>query len=325
MKVRSRSWVDQLLLILGNAAPPGDEERPLKRSLNRSPSIEPPTRPRIDARGLISIQPGNALRRRQQMTILGGGGFHAIPQPTRPDALAASRRITKQPKPLRAAAAPRADKHRPEAAVWERPYSDADPVFDAVVAEPDKRRHGIAPDETVCHQGGHANYRQIFNSGPHEVEAYRFSDQHSMLLCMMTRIRASFHPPCRRRAKTCLGPASRKASSAFRRPDAASPPTAALGCIVRPPDRTGQNPISLAGFDVERSYQTAALDALVGRNPDPTAIAREAQDSAPKRALIERQTSNGVGRRADLEPRWETSGLQRAWRSIGKIRGDEPS
>jgi hypothetical protein len=77
-----------------------------------------------------------------------------------------------------------------------------------------------------------------------------------------------------------------------------------------------------AGVDVERSYQTAALDALVGRNPDPTAIAREAQDSAPKRALIERQTSR---RRADLEPRWETSGLQRAWRGIGKIRGDEPS
>jgi len=150
-------WVDQLLLELRNAAPPGDEERALKRSLDGSPSIQFPTRPRIDARRLISIQPGDALRRGQQMTILGSGGLHTIPQPLRTDALAASRLIVEQPKPLRAAVTPRADKHRPEAAVWERPYSDADPVFDAVVAEADKRCHSIALDGTARHQGGYTN------------------------------------------------------------------------------------------------------------------------------------------------------------------------
>jgi hypothetical protein len=116
-----RSWVDQLLLELRNAAPPGDEERALMRRLNWSPSIQFPTGPRIDAGGLISVQPSDALRRRQQMTILCGGGFHAIPQSACPDALGASRRIIKQPKPLCAAITPRADKHRPEAAIPEAP------------------------------------------------------------------------------------------------------------------------------------------------------------------------------------------------------------
>ena len=185
MEVRSRSWVDQLLLELRDAAPPGDEERTFKRSLNRSPSIQPATRPRIDARGAISIQPGEALRRGQQMSILGGGGLHTIPQSARPDALAAGRPIVEQPKPLRAAATPRAHKHRPEAAVPEGPRPDADPVFDAVVTELDKRRPSITPDVAVRHQRGHANERQIFNSGPHAAETYCFSDQHSMLLCMI--------------------------------------------------------------------------------------------------------------------------------------------
>jgi|HubBroStandDraft_4_1064222.scaffolds.fasta_scaffold58466_2 hypothetical protein len=129
------------------------------------------------------------------MTIFGGGGLHAIPQSARPDALAASRCIIKQPKPLRAAATPRADKHRPEAAVCERSYSDTDPIFDALVAKPDKRRHGLTPYVTVRHQGRHANQRQIFNSGPHEVETYCFSDQHSMLLCMIAPLRVSLDAP----------------------------------------------------------------------------------------------------------------------------------
>jgi hypothetical protein len=163
-------WVDQLLLELRNAAPPGDEERALKRSLDGSPSIQFPTRPRIDARRLISIQPGDALWRGQQITIFGGGGLHTISQSARPDALAASRLIVEQPKPLRASTTPRADKHRPEAAIPEVPHPDADPVFDAVVAELNKRRLGITPYVTVRHQGRHANQRQIFNSGLHEVE-----------------------------------------------------------------------------------------------------------------------------------------------------------
>src|ERR1700722_4064239 len=138
------------------------------------------------------------------MTILGGSGIHAIPEPARPDALAACRSIIKQPKPLRAAATPRADKHRPEAAVSERSHSDADAVFDAVIAEPDERRHSIALDVTVRHQGRHANQRQIFNSARHGVETYCSSDQHSILLCMMARTRASFD----RRAAVDLKPAS---------------------------------------------------------------------------------------------------------------------
>jgi hypothetical protein len=101
------------------------------------------------------------------MTILGGGGLHTVPQSARPDALAAGGPVVQQPKSLRAAATPRANKHRPEAAAWKRPHPDADPVFDAVVAKPDKRRHSIAPDVTVRHEGRHANQRQIFNSGPH--------------------------------------------------------------------------------------------------------------------------------------------------------------
>jgi hypothetical protein len=169
-----RSWIDQLLLELRNAATPGDDERTLKRSLNRSPSIQPPTRAGIDARRLVSIQPGDALRGRQQMTILGGSGLNTIPQPARPDALASSRRIIKQPKPLRAATTPRADKHRPEAAIPEASHPDAYPVFDPVVPEPDERRHGIAPDVTVRNQGGHADQRRIFNSGAHSQRILLF-------------------------------------------------------------------------------------------------------------------------------------------------------
>jgi len=101
------------------------------------------------------------------MTILGGGGLYAIPKSARPDALAASGPIVEQPKPLRTAAASRADKHRPEAAIPEAPHPDANPVFDPVVAEPDKRRHGVTPYVTVRHQDRYANDWQIFNSGPH--------------------------------------------------------------------------------------------------------------------------------------------------------------
>jgi hypothetical protein len=104
---------------------------------------------------------------------------------------AAGRLIVEQPKPLRAAAAPRADEHRPEAAAGKRPHPDADPVFDAVVAEPDKRRQSITPDVPVRHQGRHANQRQIFNSSLHEAETLCFPNQHSMCMirsyaCLLT-------------------------------------------------------------------------------------------------------------------------------------------
>jgi hypothetical protein len=131
----------------------------------RSQDFSPcPTAP---ASRLVSIQLGDALRHRQQMTILGGGGLDAIPQSACPDALAASGCIIKQPEPLRAAIEPRADKHRPEAAVSERPHSDTDHVFDAVLAEPDKRGHRVTPDVAVRDQGRHANQRQIINSDLH--------------------------------------------------------------------------------------------------------------------------------------------------------------
>ena len=198
------------------------------------------------------------------MTILGGGKLYTIPKSARPDALAASRRIVKQTNPLRAAAAARADQHRPEAAAWKRPHPDANPVFDAIIAEPDKRRDSITPDVTVRHQGRHAYQRQIFNSGPHEVETYCFSDQHSMLLCMIASFRAAFDVPRRRRSKTYHALDSRMASRAFRRPTAASsgprPPTGAWVVSPAARPRAGRNPISLAGFDVERTLQVAGAE-----------------------------------------------------------------
>ena len=81
----------------------------------------------IDARRLISVQPVDALGSRQQMTILGGGKFYTVPKPAHPDALAASGPIVEQTKPLRAAAAARADQHRPEAAIPEAPHPDPTP------------------------------------------------------------------------------------------------------------------------------------------------------------------------------------------------------
>jgi hypothetical protein len=104
------------------------------------------------------------------MTILGGGGLHTIPQPARPDALAACRSIIKQPKPLRAAATPWAYEHRPKAAVPEAPQRDADLIFDSIVAEPDARRLCVPPDLAERHQSRHANQRQIIDRALHKAE-----------------------------------------------------------------------------------------------------------------------------------------------------------
>jgi hypothetical protein len=60
------------------------------------------------------------------MALLGAHRLRAIDQPSRSDALATSRPSVEQPKPLGATAAPRANKHRPKAAVPEAPQPDAD-------------------------------------------------------------------------------------------------------------------------------------------------------------------------------------------------------
>ena len=78
------------------------------------------------------------------MARLGAHRLRTIDQTARPDALAAGRLVVEQPKPLRRSVTPRACEPRPEAAVWELPHPHPDLVFDAIVAEPDKRSHSAA-------------------------------------------------------------------------------------------------------------------------------------------------------------------------------------
>ena len=80
------------------------------------------------------------------MALLGAHRLRAIDQPARPDALATGRLVVDQAQPLGTAATPRANKHRPEAAVPEAPQRDADLIFDAVVAEPDARGLRVPPN-----------------------------------------------------------------------------------------------------------------------------------------------------------------------------------
>ena len=82
--------------------------------------------------------------------------------------------------------------------------------------------------------------------------------QHSMLLCMIASFRAAFDVPRRRRSKTYHALDSphgvQGLSEAYRRLIRSETTHGGLGCIVRgPTPRAGQNPISLAGFDVERT------------------------------------------------------------------------
>jgi len=85
------------------------------------------------------------------MALLGAHRLRTIDQPARPDALATGRPVVEQAKPLGAPAAPRACEHGPKAAVPEAPQPDADLVFDAVVAEPEKHRLRVPPNFAQRH------------------------------------------------------------------------------------------------------------------------------------------------------------------------------
>jgi hypothetical protein len=80
------------------------------------------------------------------MALLGADGLRAIDQPARPDAFDAGRLTIEQTKPLGAPVASRAYEPRPKATAGEAYHPDADPVFDAVVVEPEKRRLRVPSD-----------------------------------------------------------------------------------------------------------------------------------------------------------------------------------
>jgi hypothetical protein len=173
-------------LILGaiDAMFASDDPRSPQRELQICAPIELPARPRIDARRLVSAQQDHAGRRGKQMALLGADGLRAIDQSARPDALTAGRLAVEQPKALRSPVALRAHELRPEAAVYELPHSHADPIFDAFVAEPDKRRDSAARDVALRHQGRGANHWQIVDCAFHEPKNYRLWTLVSILLCI---------------------------------------------------------------------------------------------------------------------------------------------
>jgi hypothetical protein len=141
-----------------------------RRSATAAPPVKHPPGSRMNASGRIAVQHDETRRRCDRMALLGAHRLRAIDQPARPDALAASRLAIEQTKPLRAAATPRANEHRPEAAVWKRPYSDADLVLDSTVSEPDARRLCVPPDLAERHQSRHSNQRQIIDRALHKAE-----------------------------------------------------------------------------------------------------------------------------------------------------------
>jgi hypothetical protein len=104
------------------------------------------------------------------MALLGADRLGTINQPARPDACAAGGPVVEQTKPLRAAATPRANKHRPEAAVPEAPDPDTYLVLDPIIDEPDSRGLRVPPNLAKCHQGRHANHRQIVDRALHRAE-----------------------------------------------------------------------------------------------------------------------------------------------------------
>ena len=122
-----------------NAMFASDDERTTKRDLGVHPPFRHPVRARIDAHRRVAAKQGDAGRRRYRMALLSADGLRAIDQSARPGALDASRLTIEQTKLLRAPAAPRAYEPRPKAAAGKAHRPDADLVFDAIVAEPDKR------------------------------------------------------------------------------------------------------------------------------------------------------------------------------------------
>jgi hypothetical protein len=133
-------------LILGaiDAMFASDDPQSPQRELDVRPAIKHAAWPRVEALGFVAVELGETRRSCHHMALLGADGLRAIDQPSRPDTLAAGRLAVEQPKPLTSSIAPGAYELRPEAAVHELPHPHADLVFDAIVAEPDKRSHSAA-------------------------------------------------------------------------------------------------------------------------------------------------------------------------------------
>jgi hypothetical protein len=132
----------------------GDNDAAPKRGLHSRAMLYLSARP-VDTEWTTAIKPLDALRRCNQMALLGANSLRSINQSARPNTLAASRTVVEKSKPLRPSTTPWAPKPRPKAAVGETPHLDADQVLDLVVTEADPRRLRVPLDVAARDQRRH--------------------------------------------------------------------------------------------------------------------------------------------------------------------------
>ena len=104
------------------------------------------------------------------MALLGAHRLRTIDQPARPDALATSRPVVEQTKPLSAPMAPRANEQRPHCAARKRLCRHADLVLDPAVIETNERRLRFRPNVAMRPQCRSLDHRQIVDRALHERE-----------------------------------------------------------------------------------------------------------------------------------------------------------
>ena len=208
----------------------------LRRSLasngTRRSSIWPVARMKTSRR--CGVQPGEDPRNVIGRSLLGADQLHARAKAAGLEALTTRKTALEQAQDPRPPAAGAQEK-RPAAPV--RKPSKRQRDHELHIVELDGRGLRLRRDVAQGPQPGHADGRQIIERGLHVCKNRLFEGQKSRNLCAWWRafgvgtksqilpqpyLRSSLDAPRRHRPKPRLGPPSRMASSAFRRPAAAS-------------------------------------------------------------------------------------------------------